>query len=405
MNTTPRANRLHIGIFGKRNTGKSSLINAVTNQDIALVSKTKGTTTDPVYKSMEILPIGPVVIIDTAGIDDSGELGELRVNKTFKVLEKTDIAIILIDSEEEDFEYEKKIIKTIKEKNIPVIGVINKIDLKRVSKNKIEKELEINFFKVSAKTKEGIENFKNKIAEYSKDIEYDKKVIIGDKVNKDDVIVQVIPIDESAPKGRLILPQVQTIRDVLDHNGINIVVQDTELKKTIELFRDKIKLVITDSQAFGKIKDIIPEDIYLTSYSILFARYKGELSEFIKGVNHIKKLKINDNVLISEACTHHRQKNDIGKQLIPKFLKEITGKELNFEWSSGNTIPEDLSKYSVIIHCGGCMINRKEMLSRINKALINNIPIINYGIFLAYNHGILPRALEIFPEEKKKLES
>lgn len=403
MNNTPRANRLHIGIFGKRNTGKSSLINAITNQDIALVSETKGTTTDPVYKSMEILPIGPVVVIDTAGIDDSGELGELRVKKTLKVLEKTDLAILLIDSEEEDFQYEKEIIDMINKKSIPIIGAINKIDIKNIDKDEIEKELGIDLFRVSAKTKEGIEQFKDKIAQFSKKIEYEKKVIIGDKIEKEDVIVQVVPIDEAAPKGRLILPQVQTIRDVLDHNGINIVVQDTELKKTIELFGDKIKLVITDSQAFGRIKDIVPENIYLTSYSILFARYKGELSEFIKGVNQVRKLRENDIVLISEACTHHRQKGDIGKDQIPKFLQELSEKKLKFEWSSGSTIPEDISKYSMIVHCGGCMINRKEMLSRVERASNKNIPIVNYGIFLAFKYNILSRALEIFPKEKNML--
>ncbi|MBS4539298.1 [Clostridium sp. D2Q-11] len=403
MNNTPRANRLHIGIFGKRNAGKSSLINAITNQDIALVSKTKGTTTDPVYKSMEILPIGPVVVIDTAGIDDTGELGDLRVKKTLKVLEKTDLAILLIDSEQEDFQYEKDIIKMIKKKNIPILGAVNKIDKQDIDIDIIKKELGIELLKVSAKTKNGIDEFKDKIAQYSKDIEYEKKVIIGDKIDKNDVVVQVVPIDEAAPKGRLILPQVQTIRDVLDHNGINIVVQDTELEKTIELFGDKIKLVITDSQAFGRIKDIVPENIYLTSYSILFARYKGELREFIKGVNNIKKLNEDDTILISEACTHHRQKGDIGRDKIPQFLQELSEKNLKFEWSSGSTIPEDISKYSMIVHCGGCMINRKEMLSRIERASVRSIPIVNYGIFLAYKHDILPRAIEIFPNEKNML--
>lgn len=403
MNNTPRANRMHIGIFGKRNVGKSSLINAITNQDIALVSKTKGTTTDPVYKSMEILPIGPVVIIDTAGIDDTGELGELRVDKTLKVLDKTDIAIILIDSKEDNLQYEKNIIKMMNKENIPILGVLNKIDINNKDTKKLEKELDIEFFKVSAKTKRGIDKLKNRISDFSKEVEYEKKVIIADKVEKNDVIVHVVPIDEAAPKGRLILPQVQTIRDVLDNHGINIVVQDTELKETIKLFGDKVKLVITDSQAFGRIKDIVPKYIYLTSYSILFARYKGELSQFIKGIKNIQELNEEDTILISEACTHHRQKGDIGKDKIPKFLQEISNKKLNFQWSSGLNMPDDISKYSMIIHCGGCMINRKEMMNRVKKANIQNIPIVNYGIFLAYKHDILSRALEIFPEERKIL--
>lgn len=403
MNTTPRANRIHIGIFGKRNVGKSSLINALTNQDIALVSNIKGTTTDPVYKSMELLPIGPVVFIDTAGIDDAGELGELRIKKTFNVLEKTDIAIILLSFEMDDIKYEKNLIKMLKKKDIPFIGVLNKIDVQDGDIQKLKEELNIDIFKISTKTKSGIEELKGKISTLSKDIELEKNFIIKDKIKKNDVIVQVTPIDEAAPKGRLILPQVQTIREVLDSNGINIVVQDTELKKTIELFGDKISMVITDSQVFGKIKDIVPDNIILTSYSILFARYKGELLEFVKGIKNIKELKEKDNVLISEACTHHRQKGDIGKDKIPKFLEEISGVTLNFEWSSGSSIPEDISQYDMIVHCGACMINRKEMISRIQKAKKKNIPIINYGIFLAYKHNILERALEIFPEIKKEL--
>ncbi|WP_425449228.1 [FeFe] hydrogenase H-cluster maturation GTPase HydF [Dethiothermospora halolimnae] len=401
MNETPRANRLHIGLFGKRNAGKSSLINSMTNQEIALVSETKGTTTDPVYKSMEILPLGPVVVIDTAGIDDTGELGKLRIKKTIGVLEKTDLAIMVVDATDKNVDSEKKILKTIKAKGIPVIGVLNKIDLKENDSKYYEAELGLNFISVSAKTKEGIENLKEKIAKYSKDIDYEEPSIIGDLVNRWDVIVHVTPIDEAAPKGRLILPQVQTIRDVLDYNGINIVVQDTELKETINMFRDKIKIVVTDSQAFGKIRDIVPKDIYLTSYSILYARYKGDLVELVKGAKAIKSLKNNDTILISESCTHHRQKGDIGRDKIPKFLEELSNKKLNFKWSSGTTIPEDLSMYKMIVHCGGCMINRKQMISRINKAKNNNIPIVNYGVFLGFKFNVLDRALELFPEAKR----
>jgi len=398
MNSTPRSNRLHIGIFGKTNTGKSSLINALTSQEISLVSNIKGTTTDPVYKSMELLPIGPVVFIDTAGIDDEGQLGKLRIKKTLNVLEKTDIAIILLSFESEDLEYEKNLIENIKKKNIPIIGVLNKVDKYNGSTKYLEQKLNIKIYKTSIKTKDGIENLKYEISKLKPYINDENPFIIRDKIKKDDVIVQVTPIDDSAPKGRLILPQVQTIREVLDGNGINIVVQDTELQKTIELFGDKIKMVITDSQVFGKIKDIVPNNILLTSYSILFARYKGDLLEFTKGIKKIKKLKNGDKVLISEACSHHRQKGDIGRDKIPKFLQEISGVNLKFDWSSGHSIPEDISSYSLIVHCGGCMINRKEMISRIKNASQKNIPIINYGIFLAYKHDILKRSLEIFPE-------
>lgn len=401
MNNTPRANRPHIAIFGRRNSGKSSLINAITNQDIALVSSQKGTTTDPVYKSMEILPLGPVVVIDTAGIDDEGELGQLRVKKTLQVLDKTDLAILLLDSESRDLSFEKEILSLIGEKDIPVIGVINKIDVCSPDIDEFQKQLRLKFVKVSAKTKEGIHHLKEQIAKKTETIDFEEPAIIGDLIDRYDVILHVVPIDKAAPKGRLILPQVQTIRDVLDHSGINIVVQDTELEEAISLFRDKIKIVITDSQAFGRIKKIVPKDIYLTSYSILYARYKGELTEMVKGAKKIKDLNDGDCVLVSESCTHHRQKGDIGQEQIPKFLEELSGKKLEFEWSSGTTIPEDLSKYKMILHCGGCMINRKQMLSRINKAKEGNIPIVNYGVFLGLKFNVLDRALDLFPESKK----
>lgn len=401
MNNTPRANRPHIAIFGRRNAGKSSLINAITNQDIALVSETKGTTTDPVYKSMEILPLGPVVVIDTAGIDDVGELGKLRVKKTLSVLEKTDLAIMLVDSEETNLEFEKNILNIINKKCIPVIGVINKIDLNSSNENYYKEELNIDFTSVSAKTSEGINELKNIIAKKAEKIDFEEPAIIGDVVNRLDVILHVVPIDEAAPKGRLILPQVQTIRDVLDHNGVNIVVQDTELEETINMFRDKIKIVVTDSQAFGRIRDVVPKDIYLTSYSILYARYKGDLVELVKGAKKVKSLQEGDTVLISESCTHHRQKGDIGKDKIPKFLMELSGNALNFEWSSGTTIPEDLSRFKMIVHCGGCMINRKQMISRINKAKDKDIPIVNYGVFLGLKFDVLDRALDLFPDAKR----
>ena len=400
MNNTPRANRPHIAIFGRRNSGKSSLINAITNQDIALVSPQKGTTTDPVYKSMEILPLGPVVVIDTAGIDDEGELGQLRVKKTLQVLDKTDLAILLLDSENRDLSFEKEILKLIGKKDIPVIGVVNKIDISSPDTKEFEKLLSLKFLQVSAKTKEGILYLKEQIAKKTERIDFEELAIIGDLIDRYDVILHVVPIDKAAPKGRLILPQVQTIRDVLDHRGINIVVQDTELDEAIRMFRERIKIVVTDSQAFGKIKKIVPNDIYLTSYSILYARYKGELTEMVKGAKKIRDLNDGDSILVSEACTHHRQKGDIGQEQIPKFLQALSGKKLEFEWSSGTTIPEDLSKYKMILHCGGCMINRKQMMSRISKAKEGNIPIVNYGVFLGLKFGVLDRALDLFPEAK-----
>jgi len=401
MNETPRANRVHIAIFGKRNAGKSSLINAITNQDIALVSSTKGTTTDPVYKSMELLPLGPVVMIDTAGIDDEGELGGLRVKKTITVLDKTDLALILIDSRDRDLKFERDLLKLIKKKGIPVIGVINKSDLVEVNLEYYEDALDLKFLGISAKTKDGIDELKNHIAEYAKNIHFEEPIIIGDLINRYDVILHVVPIDKAAPKGRLILPQVQTIRDVLDHKGINIVVQDTELEETIRMFRDKIKIVVTDSQVFGMIRDIVPEDIYLTSYSILYARYKGELTELVRGAKEIRNLQDEDLILVSEACTHHRQKDDIGQEKIPKFLEEISGRKLRFDWSSGTTIPDDLDKYRMIVHCGGCMLNRREMKVRIGKAVEKNIAIVNYGVFLGLKFNVLDRALDLFPEAKK----
>lgn len=400
MNTTPRGNRPHIAIFGKRNAGKSSLINAITNQDIALVSETKGTTTDPVYKSMEILPLGPVVLIDTPGLDDEGDLGKLRVKKALEVLEKTDLAIIVIDGENKDLAFERKLVDIINKKTIPLMVVINKIDINNIDIKYFNESLNVDILRVSAKTKKGIDDLKNAIANISKDIDFEEPSIIGDLINKTDVILHVVPIDKSAPKGRLILPQVQTIRDVLDYDGINIVVKDTELKETIDMFRDKIKIVVTDSQAFGKIRDIVPKDMYLTSYSILYARYKGELTELVKGAKYISNLRDGDNILISESCTHHSQVGDIGRDKIPKFLEKLSGKDLNFQWSSGSTIPEDLSDIKMILHCGGCMINRKQMVSRINQAKAKNIPIVNYGVFLGLKFNVLDRALDLFPKAK-----
>ncbi|EMT39829.1 hydrogenase maturation GTPase HydF [Thermoanaerobacter thermohydrosulfuricus WC1] len=402
MNTTPTSSRLHIALFGRRNAGKSSLINALTNQEVALVSDIAGTTTDPVSKAMEILPIGPVVIIDTAGLDDVGPLGELRVKKTYEVLNKTDLAILVIDGTEGVTEFEGKILQIITEKNIPVVGVINKKDLSNYSqlqKKEWEKRLNLKLIEVSARNKEGIEELKMMIIK--KAPSDDSIKLVGDLIKTGDLVILVVPIDKAAPKGRLILPQQQTIRDILDTGGIALVVKDTELDKALKSINNKPSLVITDSQVFNKVGAIVPPDIPLTSFSILFARYKGDLEELVKGVRVIEKLKEGDKVLIAEGCTHHRQEDDIGTVKIPRWLRQKTGKNLQFSWSSGMTFPADLESYSLIVHCGACMLNRREMLYRISYAKEKKIPIVNYGILIAYVNGLLPRAIEIFKEAKR----
>ncbi|SDF55597.1 [FeFe] hydrogenase H-cluster maturation GTPase HydF [Thermoanaerobacter thermohydrosulfuricus] len=402
MNTTPTSSRLHIALFGRRNAGKSSLINALTNQEVALVSDIAGTTTDPVSKAMEILPIGPVVIIDTAGLDDVGPLGELRVKKTYEVLNKTDLAILVIDGTEGVTEFEEKILQIITEKNIPVVGVINKKDLSNYSqlqKKEWEKRLNLKLIEVSARNKEGIEELKMMIIK--KAPSDDSIKLVGDLIKTGDLVILVVPIDKAAPKGRLILPQQQTIRDILDTGGIALVVKDTELDKALKSINNKPSLVITDSQVFNKVGAIVPPDIPFTSFSILFARYKGDLEELVKGVRVIEKLKEGDKVLIAEGCTHHRQEDDIGTVKIPRWLRQKTGKNLQFSWSSGMTFPADLESYSLIVHCGACMLNRREMLYRISYAKEKKIPIVNYGILIAYVNGLLPRAIEIFKEAKR----
>jgi len=407
MQETPRSNRLHIAIFGKRNAGKSSLINAITNQDIALVSNIPGTTTDPVYKSMEILPIGPVVIIDTAGIDDEGELGELRIKKTHQVLNKTELAVIVINAKEGITNFDIDIISKIKGKKIPLLGVINKVDEYDVDDNLINtwrREFNINFVKVSATTLEGIEELKRSIIKTA-NIKEHEKVIIGDLIEPNDYVILVTPIDKAAPKGRLILPQQQTIRDIIDHGGIPIITRETELTQALEGLRKKPRMVVTDSQAFKMVDMLTPKDITLTSFSILFARYKGDLRELVWGVSRIKSLKPGDKVLICEGCTHHRQEGDIGKDKIPKWLEEIMGGKLSFEWTSGTKYPEpeEMKEFNLVVHCGGCMLNPKEMEFRINQAKDNGTPIVNYGVLIGYVTGVLERALEPFPEIKTLL--
>ncbi len=390
LNATPSSERTHIGFFGLRNAGKSSVVNAVTGQEISLVSDILGTTTDPVKKAMEILPLGPVVIIDTPGIDDEGALGEMRVKAAKKVLSKTDIAVLIIDSKKGKSEADNELISLFKEKNIPYITVYNKSDLLKEKPPLAENELY-----VSAKLNEGFFELKEKIGNFISS-NPKQKPLLGDLIDENDLIVLVTPIDESAPKGRMILPQQQMIREILDNHALNIVVRETELEFALNSLKIKPKMVITDSQAFEFVNKIVPEDIMLTSFSILFARYKGELEQVAEGANRLSALKDGDTVLISEACTHHRQCNDIGAVKLPNWIKKFTGKSLNFEFSSGGEFPENLKKYSLIMHCGGCMINAKEMRSRLDFAKENQVPITNYGIAIAHMHGILERSLSPF---------
>ena len=386
LNNTPLADRIHIGIFGKRNAGKSSLINAITKQNIAVVSDVLGTTTDPVFKNMEILPLGPVTLIDTPGLDDEGELGKLRVKKALEVLDKTDIAVLVIPAHENVGKTETDLVKKFEEKNIPYITVFNKSDL---TKDRKENELY-----VSSVTGENIDNLKNKIATLKP--EENKTPLVSDLIRKGDLVVLVTPIDESAPKGRLILPQQQTIREILDVGATSVVCREHELENTLKMLSKKPALVITDSQVFKTVDEIVPDDIFLTSFSILFARKKGDLKALSQNVKVLEGLKDGDCVLIAEGCTHHRQCKDIGTVKIPNMIKKHTGKDINFEFSSGIDFPEDLSKYKLIIHCGACMLSDRTVKNRMDKAKEQNIPITNYGTTLAYLTGILKRSLKIF---------
>lgn len=390
LNDTPLSERKHIAFFGCRNAGKSSLLNAVTGQNLAIVSDVLGTTTDPVYKSMELLPAGPVVVIDTPGLDDVGELGKMRVEKAVGVLNKTDLAILVTDATSGLNDQDRLILDKIKEKKLPVIIAYNKSDLTD-SINIDSSEDSVVTMSVSALEKTGIHELKEMIAKLLNQAGEDKP-LVGDLVNVNDLVVLVVPIDKAAPKGRLILPQQQTIRDLLDNGAIPLVCRDSELAGVIDKYGADIKLVITDSQAFGKIKDIVPRNIPLTSFSILFSRYKGELDFQLECVNAIDTLKDGDNVLIAEGCTHHRQCGDIGTEKIPKLLAKKGN--LNIDFTSGTEFPADLSKYKVIIHCGGCMLNEKEMKSRIESARKQNVAITNYGMTIAKLTGILDRSME-----------
>ena len=395
INDTPRANRPHIAIFGRRNAGKSSLINAITGQDIALVSEQAGTTTDPVYKSMEILPLGPCVLIDTAGIDDEGTLGQLRVKKTREVLEKSDLAILIIDPFLGISNFEKDLLKSFDQQGVPVLGILNKIDLFEGEIKELAKELGLNLHPVSTLSGEGIAELKELIAQYTP-TDYAKESIVGDLLSPGDLCILVTPIDSAAPKGRLILPQVQTIRDILDHNAQALVVKETELPAALASLKQPPRLVITDSQAFKEVSALIDSTIPLTSFSILFARYKADLKNMMEGIRAVENLKPGDRVLIAEACTHHRQEDDIGSIKIPRLLEKQAGGKLDINWYSGNSYPDDLESYNLIVHCGACMLNRKQMLSRVRKAQEKNVSIVNYGVLLAYINGILERTTAMF---------
>ena len=383
LNDTPSANRHHIGFFGCRNAGKSSLVNAVTGQELAVVSDVLGTTTDPVTKSMELLPLGPVLIIDTPGIDDEGNLGEKRIEKTRQILSKTDIAVLVVDSKKGLSPADMELIDIFKEKNIPHIIAYNKCDM-------AEPTFEDGIF-VSAKTGENVDTLKEKIAAL-RPLGNEKR-IIGDLISAGDIVVLVTPIDESAPKGRLILPQQQTIRDILDSGAIAIVTKETELEATLSSLKNPPKMVVTDSQVFGIVKEILPPDMPLVSFSILMARYKGFLETAVDGIKAIDTLKDGDTILIAEGCTHHRQCNDIGTVKIPNWLLKHTGKNLNFKTVSGNDFPHDLSGISLIIHCGGCMLNEREIETRRQSAEENGVPFTNYGTVIAHINGILDRSL------------
>ncbi|MBE5703392.1 MAG: [FeFe] hydrogenase H-cluster maturation GTPase HydF [Ruminococcus sp.] len=430
MNETPSADRVHIGFFGRRNAGKSSIVNKVTGQELAVVSDVKGTTTDPVSKAMELLPMGPVVIIDTPGIDDEGHLGELRVRKAKQVLNRVDVAVLVVDATVGKTSVDEELIHIFKEKEIPYLVVYNKADLLKTkdgnrlsSDNSLNRNTHAGAVKessvsqkqdhetqnteqsvyASAATGQNIYELKEKIASLAVTDEL-KLRLVGDLLEPSDFAILVVPIDKAAPKGRLILPQQQTIRDVLEAGAAAIVIKEDELSNTLETLGKKPKLVITDSQVFARVSEETPEDIWLTSFSILFARFKGNLKTAAAGAAALDRLKDGDKILISEGCTHHRQCDDIGTVKLPRWIRNYTGKELEFEYSSGRDFPEDVTKYSLIVHCGGCMLNEREMRYRQKCALDQEIPITNYGIAIAYMQGILKRCVEMFPDVRKKLD-
>ena len=398
LNSTTNSERIHIGFFGLRNAGKSSLVNAVTGQDLAVVSKMKGTTTDPVKKAMELLPLGPVLIIDTPGLDDEGELGALRIKKTQNILSQTDIAVLVVDAVQGLSQLDKELLQLFQKRQLPYILVWNKVDLLQTAPTCQQNEV-----CVSSITGDGIHRLKEMLGALSKETVQEKH-IVADLLEPGDVVVLVIPIDESAPKGRLILPQQQTIRDILEAGCTVVSCRDTELTQTLDTLKTKPKLVITDSQAFGRVSKDVPQDILLTSFSILFVRYKGELRTLVQGAAKLSNLKEDDCVLISEGCTHHRQCGDIGTVKIPHWIEQFSKVTPQYTVTSGNDFPDQLKEYALIVHCGGCMLNEKEMKHRIQTAVDAVVPIVNYGIAIAQMHGILKRSLEIFPDMLALLE-
>lgn len=407
MHETPRGNRLHIALFGRRNAGKSSLINALTNQELAIVSSVAGTTTDPVYKNMEIVPLGPVVVIDTAGLDDEGELGRLRVEKSLAVLAKTDLAVLVIDGTQEVEQWDRVLAERCREQKIPLVVALNKSDL-TVGDDKlseaIRRELQpVAVVALSARSGSGIGDLKVALVRHAPAF-WDEQTLAGDLVNPGDTVVLVAPIDLAAPKGRLILPQVQVIRDLLDHDAMPYIVKERELKECMMSLAKRPSLVITDSQVFLKADADTPPDVRLTSFSILFARYKGNLEALVDGAKALLALKPGDTVLISEGCSHHRVEDDIGSVKLPRWIRQHVGGEVNFEWSSGNHFPRALKDYKLVVHCGACMLNRREMMARIIESAQAGVPIVNYGVAIAALQGILPRALSPFPLLAERLE-
>ncbi len=398
LNTTPSSERIHIAFFGKRNAGKSSVVNAVTGQSLSVVSDVKGTTTDPVYKAMELLPLGPVMIVDTAGIDDEGDLGSMRVEKSLAVLAKTDIAVLVIDGAAGKAPEDDALVEEFRKRKIPYITAYNKGDLFTAPA-----PASIHDIYVSARTGEGITELKELIAKQVKPV-MTEKPLISDLITSGDVLMLVIPIDESAPKGRLILPQQQIIRAALEAGAMPICCRDTEVSETLAKLSAPPRMVITDSQAFGRVSKLVPESIPLTSFSILFARYKGDLETVVRGAAALDSLKDGDRVLISEGCTHHRQCNDIGTVKLPNWVKAHAGCEPEFRWTSGTEFPRDLSEYALVIHCGACMLPPKEVQFRQGSATEQGVPMTNYGTAIAHCHGILKRSLSLFPEVAQLLE-
>lgn len=403
MIETPKGNRLHITIFGRRNAGKSSLINALTGQEIALVSPVPGTTTDPVAKAMELLPLGPVLLTDTAGIDDEGTLGEERVRRSYQVLDRTDMAVVVLDGTRLPDATEEKLIDRLRAMEISVVVGVSKQDTAcEDTTHAIQawlNERSLTGINFSAVTGYGVERLKEEFIRSAPE-EFGNETLIADLVGPGETVMLVVPIDLGAPKGRLILPQVQTLRELLDADAIGMVVKERELRWALDQLKQRPKMVVTDSQAFLKVAADTPPEIPLTSFSILMARAKGDLGTLVEGAKAIGRLKPGDRILIAEACTHHRQADDIGKTQIPRWLRQIVGGELDFEWTSGGKFPDDLTPYQLVVHCGACMLNRKEMMSRIRRCIAQRVPMVNYGVLLARVHGVLPRALDPFPWAK-----